>query len=405
MNTEQAAQAQTFVNTAGVNTHLTYTNTPYYTAWPQIINALRTLGVKHIRDGYFDTSATPQIAYEHQQLAQAGITADYVLPYGMSISPQALQQFAGQVWDMEAIEAPNECDTSGACGGTGNIALGNVIAILPNLLSAAQDLQVPFMGPSWGLPNSFQQSGNIASRMNLNSLHVYFGGRNPGGPGWGACDAQGNCFGSLAYWLDQSNIEAPGVTPVITETGYLSFPSTSAPYTIPESVAASYTQRTLLLAFKYGYQETFFYQLLDDPSSPAGYGLLNNDLTPKAPFTALSNLLSLMSDPGGSFSPGTLTFALTGGDSNLQHLLFQKSDGSYDLVLWLEEPSYDPATNQSIAVTPENIGIELPSNYATTADYQFNSTGNYVAFNQPMHGNWAGLTVTDQVSVVKIVPR
>jgi len=405
MNTEQAAQAQAFVNTAGVNTHLTYTDTPYYTAWPQIFNALQTLGVKHIRDGYFDTWATPQIAYEHQQLAQAGITTDYVLPFGMNPSPQALQQFAGRVWDVEAVEAPNECDILGDCGGGGIAGISNVISLLPNLQSAAQSLNVPLMGPSYVLPSSYPQSGNIAPLMALNSLHLYFGGRNPGSPGWGSCDAQGNCFGSFAYWLDQSNIDAPGVAPVNTETGYLSFPSTTTPYTVPEGVAATYDLRTLLLGFKYGFQETFFYQLLDDPSSPAGYGLLNSDLSPKAPFTALSNLLSLMSDPGGSFSPGTLTFALAGGDSNLQHMLFQKSDGSYYLVLWLEEPCYNPATNQNIAVTPENIGIELPGNYTTATDYQFNPSGNYVAFNQPMYGNWAGLTVTDQISVVKIVSR
>jgi hypothetical protein len=405
LSTERAAEAQAFVNTSGVDTHLTYTNTPYYTAWPQIFSALKKLGIKHIRDGYYTLSSTPQITTEHRQLAQAGITADYVIPYQTSITTQQIQQFASQVWDMEAIEAPNECDILGDCGGGGNLGIANVISFLPSLLNGAQDAHVTLMGPSYVLPASYPQSGNIASRINLNSLHIYFSGRNPGSPGWGADDAQGNGFGSFAYWLDQSNIDAPGIVPAITETGYISFPSTSTPYTVPESVASSYDLRTLLLAFKYGYQETFFYQLLDDPSSPAGYGLLDSNLNPKPPFTAISNLLALMSDSGGSFSPGTLNFAISGGGSNLQHMLFQKSDGSFYMVLWLEEPSYNPATNQSVSVTPQNIGIALGSGYTTTTDYQFNSTGNYVAFNQPMNGSWAGLTVTDQISVVKIVAK
>lgn len=403
--TEQAAQAQALVDTAGVNTHLTYTNTSYYTAWPQIFSSLQALGVKHIRDGYFSTSADPQIATEHQQLAQSGITTDYVIPYGMNVSPQSMEQFAGQVWDMETIEAPNECDVPGDCGGGGLLGIANVIAMLPSLMTAAQSLNVPLMGPSFGLQTSYPQSGNLASLMTLNSLHLYFGGRNPGSPGWGAYDSQGNSYGSFAYWFNQSNIDAPGITPAITETGYVSFPSTTTPYTVPNSVAASYVPRTLLLAFKYGYQETFFYQLLDEPSSMQGYGLLNSDLSPKPAFTALSNLLSLMSDPGGNFSPGTLSYQLAGGDSNLQHVLFQKSDGSYWLALWLEEPSWDPAATQPISVAPENIGIELGSGYTTTTDYQFNATGNYVTFNQPMNNGWAGLTVTDQLSVVKIVPQ
>ncbi|HEY1768539.1 MAG TPA: hypothetical protein VGG26_12835 [Terracidiphilus sp.] len=388
-----------------MNTHLTYTNTPYYTAWPKVFSALKKLGVKHIRDGYYTLSSTPQVTAEHQQLAQAGITTDYVIPYQTGITPQQIQQFADQVWDMEAIEAPNECDNLGDCGGGGNRGIANVISFLPTLLTGAKSVHVPLMGPSYVLPASYSQSGNIASRMNLNSLHLYFGGRNPGSPGWGADDAQGNSFGSLAYWIDQSNSDAPGLAPVITETGYLSFPSTSTPYSVPESVASSYDLRTLLLAFKYGYQETFFYQLLDDPSSPAGYGLLDSNLNPKPPFTAISNLLALLSDPGGSFSPSTLNFAIAGGGPNLQHMLFQKSDGSFYLILWLEQPDYNPVNNKSIAVAPENIGIELGSGHTTTTDYQFNSSGNYVAFNQPMNGSWAGLTVTDQISVIKIVAK
>lgn len=120
----------------------------------------------------------------------------------------------------------------------------------------------------------------------------------------------------------------------------------------------------------------------------------------------MKNLLSLLSDPGGeSFSPGSLPFTILGGDSNVNHLLLQKSDGSYWLALWLEEPSWDPANVTAISVSPENIGIQLGSGYATTTDYQFNSSGNVVAFNQPMDGNIAPLTVTDQISLIKIVSQ
>jgi hypothetical protein len=405
LSSEPAFDAQSLVDTAGVCTHLTYTNTPYYTSWPQILSAIESLGVKHIRDGYFSTSAEPKIVTEHRQLAQAGITTDYVMPFSTSIAPQAIENFAGSVWDMEAIEAPNECDNLGDCGGGGSLGIANVIALMPTLLTAAHALKMPLMGPSFVLPTTYTAVGNLSSLMTLNSLHLYFGGRNPGSPGWGAYDAHGNSFGSFSYWLDQSNLEAPGITPVITETGYISFPSTTTPYTVPDSVAASYIPRTLLLAYKNGFQETFFYQLLDDPSSPAGYGLLDSGLNPKPAFKALSHLLSLLSDPGGSAGTSPLPIRLAGGDSNLQHILFQKSDGSYWLALWLEEPSWNPATTKTITVTPENIGIELGSGYTTATDYQFNATGNYVGFNQPMNNGWAGLTISDQISLVKIVPR
>lgn len=405
LTTEQAAPAQWLVNTSGVVTHLTYTDTPYYTAWPQIFNALQTLGVKHIRDGYGRYPQNSPLWAEHQQLIRAGITTDYVLPYNPTITAQELEQFAGKVGDMEALEAPNECDIANDCGGGGTIGIANAVAMLPTAHTAAQYLHVPLMGPSYVLPSSYPATGNISSQVDLNSMHLYFGGRNPGVPGWGAPDALGNGYGSFNYWYDQSWIDAPGITPAITESGYISFPTTSTPYTIPENVETAYIQRTLLLAYLHGYQETFFYQLLDDPSSVAGYGLLRSDFTEKPAFIGLSNMLHLLSDAGGNFTPGSLSYKISGGDSNLYHLLLQKSDGSYWLVLWLEEPSWDTVNSAPLTVKPENIGIALDSAHTTATNYQFNSTGSYYAFNQPMNNGWASLTVTDQISVIKIVAK
>jgi hypothetical protein len=404
--TEQAAVSQNFVNMAGVVTHFNYTNTVYGSNFPQLLQALQNLGVHHIRDGYFDPNGYPQLIQEHQQLQAAGIRTTYVMPYDPSISMNSVEQLAYQTGDMDAIEAPNECDVLGQCGGGGTIGILNAVAWLPTLQTAAQDLNVPLVAPAFTLWGSAAIAGNLNQWVNLNSLHLYFGGRNPGSGGWGSDDAQGNSYGSFSFWLDQGAIDAPGLPSEVGETGYLSFPSTGTPYTVPESVAASYVPRTMLLAFKNGYDKTFFYQLIDDPTSPQGYGLLHDDLSPKAPFTALQSLLSLLSDPGGSnFTPGSLPYQILGGDSNVNHLLLQKSDGSYWLALWLEEPSWDPANVVSLPVTPENIGIQLGPGYTTTTDYQFNNTGNVVAFNQPTIGNIASLTLTDQVSIIQIIPQ
>ena len=396
--------AKSLVETAGVCTHLTYTDSPYFTNWPVVFTRLKQLGIKHIRDGYTDLPQGSPVFAEHQQLAQAGITTDYVVPFDPLITVQTLQQFATKVGDLEGLEAPNECDTLENCGGGGNTGIADVVSFLPFAIRR-ECHECTLMGPSYVLPPSYLTTGNISSLINLNSMHIYFGGRNPGSPGWGAPDNQGNDYGSFAYWINQSAIDAPGVTPAVTETGYQSFPSTSTPYTLPESVEASYIPRTLLLGFKNGFQETFIYQLLDDPSSPPGYGLLRSDMSQKPAFVALANVLNLLADPGGTFTPGSLPYTIVGADSNLDHLLLQKSDGSYWLAIWLEEPSWDPVHTTPLAVSPENIGINLGNGYAATTDYQFDSSGNVTPFNQPMTGSQTSLTVTDQISVVKIVPK
>ena len=126
-------------------------------------------------------------------------------------------------------------------------------------------------------------------------------------------------------------------------------------------------------------------------------------MSQKPVFVALANLLRLLADPGGTFTPGSLPYSIVGGDPNLDHLLLQKSDGSYWLALLLEEPSWDPVHAKPLTVSPENIGINLGNGYAATTDYQFGSNGSVTSFNQPMDGSQTSLTVTDQISVVKIV--
>lgn len=403
--TEKAVPAQSLVNTSGVVTHLTYTDSLYYTAWPTILNRLQVLGVKHIRDGFGWWPQGSPFFSEHKQLANSGITTDYVVSWDTTITAPALEQFAGQVGDMEALESPNECDVVPDCGGGGTTGIANAVAMLPMLQTAAQTLHVPLMGPSYVYPSSYPATGNISSLVSLNSMHLYFGGRYPGSTGWGGLDALGNSYGSFSYWYDQSQIDAPAVTPTITETGYMSFPTTSTPYTIPENVETAYIQRTLLLAYKHGYLGTFIYQLIDDPSSPVGYGLLRSDLTEKPAFIGLSNLLKLLTDKSGSFTPGSLSYQLSGGDSNLNHLLLQKSDGSYWLVLWLEEPGWDTVNCAPLTVSPESIRIQLGGNYKTSTNYQFSSSGSYTSSTLTTRNGAASLTVTDQLSIVKIVAK
>ncbi len=386
------------MNQIGVVTHLSYTDTLYYTDFPQILSALQTLGVHHIRDGYYPWPATNPIVQNHQQLASAGITTDYVIPYDPTTTPAAIEQFASEVGDVESLEAPNECDTSGACGSS---PIQDVVSFLPMIDVAAAQLNVPAVGPSFALQASYPAAGNLAALMTVNNLHIYFGGRNPGSDGWGAEDIEGNSYGSFDYWLNMAAADGPGLGAEITETGYMAYPTTSTPYTLPESVEASYIPRTLLLAFKDGFEKTFLYELIDEVSSP-GYGLLRSDLSPKPAFTAVQNLIATLSDNGPGFTPGSLPYTISGGDSNLNQLLLEKSDGSFWLVLWLEESSWDPVNCVPTAVTPENIGIELSNSYHTTTDYQFDSSGNVTQFNQPMNGSGTSLTVTDQVSVVEI---
>jgi hypothetical protein len=399
---EQAAQADAFVDSIGIGTHLSYNDTPYFSAWPQVLNALTTLGVRHIRDGFWNWDSSSPYISEHEALADAGIKCTYVVPINSTGVPESIEQFSPEVKDMEALEAPNECDVPGNCGQDTLTGIDNMLNFLPSIDAAATNLGIPVVGPSFTQQSSYVISGNISSEMTTNNLHVYFGGRNPGSAGWGDFDPQGNSYGSFPWWLDQVNVDAPGLPTEVTETGFIAYPTTATPYTLPESVEASYTPRTLLSAFQLGIKHTYIYELLDEVSSP-GYGILRSDLSPKPAYTAIENLISNLQDKGPSFSPSQLAYSIAGGGPNLSHLLLQKRDGSFWLILWLEVPSYDPASNQPIQITPQQITLTLADPDARQV-LQWDTSGNVSRANAIMQGYTLALTVSDQISIVKIVP-
>jgi hypothetical protein len=400
LSSEQAAESDSFVDSIGVQTHASYINTSYGN-WTQVIAALKSLGARHIRDG-LPVSST--YVSNFQQLAVAGIgcTCGFALPN--SLTAAEISSFVQQVKSVEALEAPNECDASSNCGGGGTTGVANVDAFLPILDAASSLTSIPVVGPSFELQLGYASAGNIASLMNYNNLHVYFGGRNPGSTGWGEVDPQGNSYGSLAWWIDQGNLDAPGTPDMVTETGYMAFPTATQSGTIPESVEASYIPRTLLLTFAKGIKRTFIYELVDETTT-TGYGLLANDFSAKPAFTSLKNMISTLADPGAAFTAGSLAYTVTGNTNTMRHLLLQKRDGSYWLVLWLEQSSYDSTNNVPVAITPQNVTLSIGLGLKFGDLIQFDTTGNANSGSISTSGYSTPLTISDQVSIVQIVPR
>jgi hypothetical protein len=399
---EQAFQADSFVDSVGVQTHLTYNNTGYYTLWPHLLSELRGSGIRHLRDGLWNWGANAPYNAEHQALAAAGIKTTYGISLDYTLTPQMIQNMAAAAGDLEALEAPNECDAGNNCGGGGVAGVNNVVAFMPYLAAAGKLLQVPVVGPSFTIPTSYADAGDLSSKVSYSNLHVYFPGLNPGSVGWGGGDAQGNRYGSIAYWLDQVNQES--TLPVqITETGYIAYPSTSTPYTLPESVEASYTPRTLLLAFNHGVKRTFLYELLDEVSSP-GYGLLRSDGSEKPAFSAVRALLKLLADPGPTFAPGKLDYTISGGDSTVTHTLLQKRDGSFWLVLWSEQSSYNAPINQPTPVTKQNVVVSISGTHLASEVVTFDATGTATSTTLTRSTQSLPLTLTDQLTLVHIVP-
>jgi hypothetical protein len=124
---------------------------------------------------------------------------------------------------------------------------------------------------------------------------------------------------------------------------------------VPETVAARYLPR-LLLGHAGAAARTYLGTLAGEQAGP---GLLGPDGAPTRALRDLANLEALLRDPGPAFTPGRLAFRLSGDTDGLRHLLLQKSDRRFWLVLWVEKPSWDPAAPAELAVAAQPVGVTL----------------------------------------------
>jgi hypothetical protein len=167
-----------------------------------------------------------------------------------------------------------------------------------------------------------------------------------------------------------ANAELTVLPKVTTETGWVTM-GTNA---ITQAQQAKVFLNLYLSAYKRGFAYTFIYMLRDDASQ--GYwGLFDTSYSPKTSGTDLHNLTTILADAGGSTprTPGKLDYAIANEPATVHDLLLQKSDGTFELVVWDDRPSggsdsvsvnlttsrasvkvYDPTTGTTATMTLAN---------------------------------------------------
>lgn len=387
---ETAKPADAVADAVGVNTHFGFTQSAYYTHSDLVIALMQAMGVRHFRDGlsYLGTNGDyPAQSYAiFNKLGSLGIRGDYVANCGAALSED--EQIMSRLDNVEAVEYPNEYDT----GGDSNWVqtLRQCGAKEWPVIRDYNDVQ--FVGPSLVEMTSPATLGPVP--MTANNLHAYFFNYPPdlnypiGSPmsanaGGGPCThnkAGGwDCFPGLRFSMDNAQADGPGKPVWITETGYLTNgqPSKSGQgQYVPARYLPAYYVREVLWALNNHVPRVYFYSLVDDNATTGTYGLLNGSLQPKAAYFALSSLIHLMSDSGQwNGAPGDLEFSLTGGDRFLMHSLFEKSDGTFYLVLWLAESDWDGS--RDITPAPESVEVSVSGRTILNTDLM-QSTGSFL---------------------------
>jgi hypothetical protein len=340
----RVARASAFLDSIGVGLHLNYVDTAYGRQ-AEVIERLRELGVRHIRDAV-PVNAPPLsqgLRAATDLGARATLVIDIKIPPRTGVA-DALREVGPGV---EAFEPPNELDTSGLPDWSGRLR-----AFLPALRMAIREngVDVPVVGPSFVDVANYRSVA--PSGYDMVNVHAYQGGKPPEAP--------------LEEHLRRARELVPRRPIVFTETGYHNALATrSGQPPVSERAAAAYMPRALLWAFAAGVRRTFVYELLDEKPDPQlldpeqHFGLLRQDLSPKPAFLALRNLIAAVRRSPGTAGRSAVAPTISASEP-VERVVLERADGSFAVALWRPAAVWDRSTRRPLDPGRASVRLTWP---------------------------------------------
>lgn len=394
---EMARSAYDFVNSIGVNTHLNYFDRAYGN-FPLVKRELQSIGIRHLRDGvHLQNSDYNQAVYGRwAELGKLGIRFDAGIDPRSNLGPlsasmlEHVNDLAGG--SIESFEGPNELDISSMPDWI-SVDRSYQAEIYRAVKATKAPASIEVIGPSMASASNSARVGDISEFMDYGNLHPYPAAKMP----------------SIIFpsQLVMAREISGNKAIVITETGYHNAMNDHHDQpAVSEEAAAKYIPRLFLEDFAHGIVRTYLYEFLDELPNPGlsdlqlHWGLVRSDGSEKPAFTAMKNLISELSDVSEVRNPRTLNYSLSGANDQLHHLLLEKSDGQFFLILWQEIPSFDYRDQRDISNPSQPVTIALDQAAKSIVIYEPATQA------QPLHAYTAAknvsLEVPDQPLVVQI---
>ena len=392
---EQARPADALVDSIGVNVHLAYMDTSYRNYADVIKPRLQEAGIRHVRDG-----CPPAWNKEHMtrlnDLAAAGVRSLLICSPHSGTIEQIVETIKQVSASVEAVEGPNEPDGAGISYKGGRFP--KAAREFQDDLSAAikrdpATRTLPVVVTSMSNPESAPKLGLLTSADFANT-HSYADGGPPGFRwDWYMARCRANCSRPI----------------MATETGYHNAPNHTDGLWIPgisEAAAGKYVSRLLPEYFVRGVVRTYLYELLDLRDNPrdaeSNFGILRANGAPKPAFTAVKNMIALLADRGPPFTPGTLRFTISSKDASVRHLLLQKRDGRFALLLWQNTVAYDTKAKRDLDVPAQTVVVGFEKPIQEAREYIPLQGANAMREHTP--GNRLTVEVPDHLLILEIVP-
>lgn len=165
---------------------------------------------------------------------------------------------------------------------------------------------------------------------------------------------------------------------VTTETG------TTINEAVSEQMQGLLYLNLYLCQYKRGWEYTSMYILRDrvDEGGNQTFGFFGRDYKPRIAATYLHNLTTILDDDESIPTPGTISYKIPNKPNTVHHMLMQKADGTFCLVLWGER--YTGGSDritlkfgqaiEHIAAYDPTVGTAPVENYYRTRNIDLNMT-------------------------------
>ncbi|MCV9942755.1 MULTISPECIES: calcium-binding protein [unclassified Rhizobium] len=356
----QAVRINDIIRSFGIDTHIDYTDGKYSNV-EEVVKALDYLGLDTVRDHAPNSASDPNGQTHLGDAAEAGV--QFVFSAQREVDPatvaQRLHDFVqAHPGSVVGIEGPNEVNNwpvsyHGLSGQAAALAYQKDLSAAVNADPLLKN--IPVLGFT---------GYTVASASDYTTIHTY------------AKD------GDQPYsWLSREagvqRAADPGKPLAITETGYhtsLTADTNGGWEGVSEATQAKLLLNTLMDGAALGSKQTFIYELLDAYSDPQGanqekhFGLFHLDYSAKPAATAIHNLTTILEDNGAtkaSFSAGTLNYSIDGLPSSARSLLTEKSDGSYQIIIWNEPDIWNQSTDTAIQAATTAVKVNLGASFGS----------------------------------------
>ena len=392
-------RADDFVDSIGINLHLDI-SAPVYNE-----SLIGGLGLRHFRSNVKPTSTATLLNRLTSLYANYGTRVNIICDSTATTPVQYRDLMKGAMF--ESIEGLNEPD------GTARSYLSLTDNAAAQSYPATRSFQQDLFNAMSSDPATVTKTV-LSPAMSNPANSVYLQGIAADVIAMHSYPAQLMPTGGLltSYVMPSAQLMAsPGsgvMSLIASETGYQGGGVTVG---ISNLAAAKYIPRTFAEYFRLGIAQTYLYEIVDRAGSTT-FGLLDSAFGYKPAYTTVKNLVGLLGEATwntaqaswtspAAFSPGVLDYTISGGAASVHHVLLQKSNGAFYLLLWQEVPSYDPTTHLDISNPTVPVTLAFNLTITSAALYNLQSPTPIASY-----GLTRTLTVNvpDEVVVLQLTP-